>query len=93
MGPSRSRAIAQGLPTFSSRQAVATGVDKLCAMAGIEAHPHTLRHAFAYQVAETGDVRLVQELLGHADVQTSMGYIKRSGVQTMNAMEKAGLLD
>ena len=63
-GRLKARSVQQRLAEWAKRQGL-----------GQRLHPHMLRHSFASHMLESsGDLRAVQELLGHADISTTQVY-------------------
>jgi integrase/recombinase XerC len=59
----------RAVQTIVRKAALASGLDK-------RAHPHLLRHTFATHMLDGGaDLRVVQELMGHANANTTQIYL------------------
>ena len=72
-----------GVRWIISKYAERSGLDK-------SIHPHSLRHSFATHLVNSGcEVRVVQELLGHASISTTQRYTHVSPKRLRETYAKA----
>ncbi len=96
---SASASVKRGGPLFVSqrgtrlsRMAAWRAIRQAALRGGVTGHvtPHTLRHSFATHLLEGGaDLRVVQELLGHASITTTQLYTHLTGERIRQVYARA----
>ena len=70
--------VSEDVPIFGVKtNQIRNIVKKYGNMAGVDIHPHSFRHSFAINMVRQGtDLRRVQQLLGHTNLNTTAVYLQ-----------------
>jgi type 1 fimbriae regulatory protein FimB len=84
----KAKSVSDGQYVFRSERGGPLSVDAVQAIVaragrraglGVQCHPHMLRHACGFFLAEEGtDTRLIQDYLGHRDIKSTVIYTETS---------------
>ena len=79
----------QGTPEGISKRRLYESIVRACKACGLEhLHPHAFRHGLATILAKkTNDIKLIKEVLGHRNVQTTMRYIHLAQEEIADSMQ------
>ncbi|MBR5951021.1 MAG: tyrosine-type recombinase/integrase [Actinomycetaceae bacterium] len=73
-------------------KAVSSAIKNAFKAVGVDMKPHQLRHSFATQLFHNGaDIRVVQELMRHENIQTTALYTQVSETQKRTALESLSI--
>ncbi|EOC99280.1 Site-specific tyrosine recombinase [Caldisalinibacter kiritimatiensis] len=72
-----------------TRSGVFRIIKKYAKLAGVEVHPHILRHQFCHDLLTLGEsISTVAELAGHSDINTTYRYTLATEKEKREAVEK-----
>jgi integrase/recombinase XerC len=81
---------ADGRPGHNTPNRVSSVANQFLHEAGIPDTLHSLRHRFGTRMADDGDLHQAQEALGHANIQTTIGYTRLNPRHLRPTIQRVG---